>query len=117
MGHPSLAVEGGGNTAMLARTAQVEVQWGHRASSVESGWEQRSRAASYCSFNAAADLRRWRAGSSPARYRRHQASMGPPIFVGGERVQCGADRVPPLLASMGPPIFVGGEVVDYTSLD
>src|ERR1051325_1700604 len=63
----------------------LALQWGHRSSSVET-------------FRGAAD-----------RCRAATASMGPPIFVGGDGVSRPGHRSRWRSASMGRPIFVGGD--------
>ena len=69
-------------------------------------------------FNGAADFHRRKSRlAHPQRYDRAPASMGPPIFIGGN-VRCGGEIVEDDNASMGPPIFIGGNKpnIDYDAL-
>ncbi len=78
----------GGN--MVSRTRRwwlpTKLQWGHRFTSVETGWTWTPEA---CVWS---------------------ASMGPPIYIGGNRRR---GRTPGMarFASMGPPIYIGGNEV------
>ncbi len=98
----------GGNTASVAIFARLpRLQWGRRFSSAEiikpnGGPLQRLTLQWGRRFSSAEILR------DRAVYLHHaRASMGPPIFIGGNR--CMFCRVVFVrLASMGPPIFIGG---------
>ena len=146
----------GGNThETLAQFDDSRLQWGHRFSSVEMTprwdthfkrawklqWGHRFSSVEICgllaahngrgSFNGATDFHRWKCNHRGPGNRPHKASMGPPIFIGGNSpASCDAFdlqraswghrfssveirahapstlRNPP--ASMGPPIFIGG---------
>ena len=69
----------------LARSSHSALQWGHRFSSVEIGLHP------------------------PLQPGGPLASMGPPIFIGGNE-QVARERPAADVASMGPPIFIGGNV-------
>ncbi len=111
---------------------QAGLQWGHRFISVETVIWRISTPGFWRCFNGATDLYRWKrvgpvltklasnllqwghrfisvetgAGVDVPEQRRG-ASMGPPIYIGGNRL---LHRPPPrgLIASMGPPIYIGG---------
>ncbi len=113
-----------------------KLQWGHRFSSVERPRSRPPNTPSVRCFNGATDFHRWKylqRGVGPPilevelqwghRFssveiirammkvaRESAASMGPPIFIGGNnrRVPVGVHQN---LASMGPPIFIGGNIV------
>ncbi len=74
-------------------------------------WKLRARSHnSDCSarFNGATDLHRWKqtGGRNPQTGKR-RASMGPPIYIGGNATWGGSPRAINS-ASMGPPIYIGG---------
>ncbi len=74
----------------------------------ESARQQYTR---HAGFNGAADFHRRKSfGCSHASEISERASMGPPIFIGGNLVG-GNRREPVDQASMGPPIFIGGNIV------
>jgi len=103
----------GGNTIRRPRpTLFCSLQWGRRFSSAEIGNLPRKRK-DRGSFNGAADFhRRKYAGRRQELIGAVVASMGPPIFIGGN-MKAGARRGTTRKASMGPPIFIGGNGGQY----
>ena len=97
---------------MLYPAARMSVcsllQWGHRFSSVEICLTMcRIRRRSH-GFNGATDFHRWKSLRVLARCQASAgASMGPPIFIGGNLLAHVVVAVEQA-ASMGPPIFIGG---------
>ena len=68
----------------------------------------RCAAAPRSGFNGATDFHRWKCyGVVTTRPYYGPASMGPPIFIGGNSIDAMASRAW-IRASMGPPIFIGG---------
>ena len=113
----------------LRRLAASELQWGRRFSAAEMSGVSLTRRTSHMSFNGAAAFQRrkcarWlgqrmyecfngaaafqrRKSSSHVGCYQSPASMGPPLFSGGNARL--ADRSPAACkASMGPPLFSGG---------
>jgi len=70
-------------------TYYSRLQWGHRFSSVESASTPAS-VLLYGRFNGATDFHRWKETYARVQTEDRGASMGPPIFIGGKRVQGGA---------------------------
>ncbi len=59
-------------------------------------------------FNGATDLYRWKRAYRPRTWPADRiASMGPPIYIGGNKYN-GASLYGHGMASMGPPIYIGG---------
>ncbi len=111
--------------------ADLTLQWGRRCSAAESTRADASLPR-HQGFNGAAAVLRRREGRRAPVHRGCPASMGPPLFCGGESlrtwprrpcgtrfngaaavlrrrgVQCPQSRVT-AVASMGPPLFCGGE--------
>ncbi len=121
------------------------LQWGHRFTSVETNPSGREGKMRRRSFNGATDLHRWKRSRSTAEWVSNLlASMGPPIYIGGNHCWLTLKPATSWLqwghrftsveteskfcsfhvhryASMGPPIYIGGnradEVEKYGRMD
>ena len=60
-------------------------------------------------FNGATDFHRWKGRWNFGPLLSADASMGPPIFIGGKEEALGMTMIWGDDASMGPPIFIGGK--------
>jgi len=85
------------NSCRIRVASSIQLQWGHRFSSVE---------ISFCGFspqimsgfNGATDFHRWKSWLAKLTERESVlASMGPPIFIGGNLDLNGIARSPPML--------------------
>ena len=91
------------------------LQWGRRFSSAEICLGPVAVHAQPAGFNGAADFHRRKCRDVIIFVRRRQhASMGPPIFIGGNHLGVREKRVGGA-ASMGPPIFIGGNSTETHS--
>ena len=124
----------GGNLTIGPKTgtSSTGLQWGRRFSSAEIRRKAPTSWGIIPGFNGAADFHRRKFLNLEVKYSEDPASMGPPIFIGGNIgtpvLPCpsvqplqwgrrfssaeigsfdGADRTLSV-ASMGPPIFIGG---------
>ena len=87
----------------------TQLQWGRRFSSAEMRTKDGSLISLTARFNGAADFHRRKLGRIIAQHRGdRQASMGPPIFIGGNVAHVQHGHMHPRHASMGPPIIIGG---------
>jgi len=107
-GHRFTSVETLENAVRLP-SQTFRLQWGHRFTSVETTWITIQKITTY-GFNGATDLHRWKQCSviiSDGTV--VEASMGPPIYIGGnsKKIQ---NAITPKAASMGPPIYIGGNI-------
>ncbi len=131
-GHRFTSVE----TLTMAHEESPEkrLQWGHRFTSVETvNWGTTKFFP--ISFNGATDLHRWKRSNARGNQRPDcelqwghrftsvetqcsasaghgcgRASMGPPIYIGGNNSVFGVFERQEDAASMGPPIYIGGNV-------
>ncbi len=66
--------------------AQRALQWGHRFTSVETKEKEKDHETSSGGFNGATDLHRWKQYVDLIQLKYKQASMGPPIYIGGNQL-------------------------------
>ncbi len=62
------------------------LQWGHRFTSVETGSDNVFKWQTW-GFNGATDLHRWKPPCGTNKGEQHHASMGPPIYIGGNFIR------------------------------
>ncbi len=122
---------------VLYDDSATALQWGHRFSSVEIARTLTYAQTPHDSFNGATDFHRWKSpvpnSKTPLHLRFNgatdfhrwkwtsigmttwctRASMGPPIFIGGNHPGRRGRRGRGV-ASMGPPIFIGGNAAQST---
>jgi len=95
-------------SSVFSKDKKMPLQWGHRFTSVETSTPTK-KPNPHRGFNGATDLHRWKQEHDRPNPQQREAlaSMGPPIYIGGNlcsKICIESNRK----ASMGPPIYIGG---------